>query len=164
MTPAEAETLGRRWIAAGGGWREGMLTMPTKMVGRGERVTSAGNNHVGFGTYFQHHEGLTPDLRDAATRGAALEVVRERWHLPALYVRWDAYLGRAHDPEQPFEPGDDNDPAVVAADNTRAWRVLAAGVTEEHFKRLADMPENLVLGHGASEAEALVSALIPALW
>lgn len=126
MTPAEAEALGRRWIAAGGGWRDGMLA-----GGGHPRRTLFGSSQSGS-TYGyalplpKNKRGVQlrppcppldpkawPDLRDPATRGAALEVVRERWGDPTAYVRyshewksWYAYagtwcpVGGAHDSEE----------------------------------------------------------------
>lgn len=89
MTPAEAEALGRRWREAGGGWREGMRD------GDGYIVTAVGEDGLpdasGVAGTAPAQTMVTtwldswPDLRDPATRGAALEVVRERWG-PAFQV------------------------------------------------------------------------------
>lgn len=68
MTPTQAEALGRRWLAAGGGWRPGMLAHDDS-TGREHRINGA----------MVIPDEWWPDLRDAATRGAALDVVRERW-------------------------------------------------------------------------------------
>jgi hypothetical protein len=35
-----------------------------------------------------------PDVRDAATRGVLLELVREAYSEPTMHVRWNAGLGR----------------------------------------------------------------------
>lgn len=141
MTPAEAEALGRRWIAAGGGWRDGM-----RAGGGHPRRTLFGSSQSGS-TYGyalplpKNKRGVQlrppcppldpkawPDLRDPATRGAALEVVRERW-----------LDGWAH---------------IFFVDGEWCLRVLPGGAMLEPFshKRLRDF-------RAATEAEVLVLAL-----
>ncbi len=79
MTPAKAEALGRAWIAAGGGWRDGMLDGHT-----GHRIALGPD---GESYTVRKSDGQSwPDLRDPATRGAALDVVRERWGDPLVCV------------------------------------------------------------------------------
>ena len=97
MTPVEREQIGRAWIAAGGGWREGMLAgggVPRRVLFmRAESWSST----YGYDLPLERKPGRRgpnrppsptrdpkawPDFRDAATRGAALEVVRERWGAP----------------------------------------------------------------------------------
>lgn len=65
-------------------------------------------------------EWVIPDLRDAATRGAALEVVRERWGRPIFLMpddascrSWGAYTPGV-EPEQVAE-GASEEEALVAA-------------------------------------------------
>lgn len=86
MTPlsdVEAEALGRRWQVACGewwqAWRPGMLWRVTHSHNEG-RISDVSPGAVNFRYYMPTGgPGPWPDLRDAATRGAALEVVRERW-------------------------------------------------------------------------------------
>lgn len=104
MTPlsdVEAKALGRRWLAAGGVWREGML----------DGLSRVRTHHAtGRSAYIRYRDTnwewvdepvadtAWPDLRDAATRGAALEVVRERigpisyvahlWRNPGPTIAW----------------------------------------------------------------------------
>lgn len=68
LSDVEAEALGRRWLAAGGLLARGMFVRHDQ---------STRNHRMVEQTLMS--EGWWPDLRDAATRGAALEVVRERW-------------------------------------------------------------------------------------
>ena len=147
MTPAEAEALGRRWLAAGGGWRKGMRSLNgyrlisviapdifiVSMEGSGEITKFIAMRRLTYGPEGIHKAGPgdrlpewpdVPDLRDPATRGAALEVVRERldsamFHTDGLYV--------------------------ARVDGSR-WEVW----TDTHAYKWAA---------GASEAEALVAAL-----
>jgi hypothetical protein len=84
MSESEARALGERWVRAAGrdlsGWRPGMLD------NHGRRVLRADSFTIEWTSY---HQDLHPwpDFRDAATRGAALEVVRERWGDPTVYLR-----------------------------------------------------------------------------
>ena len=105
MNPAEAEALGRRWLSAGGEWRDGMLTQ------HGERVLSLAPPTERPRLYVadpcpesrppwdiltvRTDDGgpRVPDLRDPATRGAALEVVRERWGDPTSHTSFDSLRG-----------------------------------------------------------------------
>ena len=70
LSDVDAEALGQRWLAAGGGWRRGMRGVDGRLCA-----------WDGYET-----EATVPDLRDAATRGAALEVVRERWGDPTMHM------------------------------------------------------------------------------
>jgi hypothetical protein len=99
LTDGEARALGERWIAAGGGWRRGMWARPTDPSkppnDRGgwlvSDVRADGVPLFDFDWYGDMREPLPadawPDPRDPATRGAMLEVVRERWGIPGLSVR-----------------------------------------------------------------------------
>jgi len=80
MTPAEAGRIGRAWIAAGGDVRPGMRdTQGARLTDRHAWVQPDDWSPAVFAANNYSH---LPDLRDAATRGAALEVVRERWGAP----------------------------------------------------------------------------------
>lgn len=86
MDEHEARPLGERWKRAGGGWAPGML------IRYGDRGLAIDVHRVGGADGRDRQRPLDdspwwPDFRDAATRGAALEVVRERWGDPLLYVR-----------------------------------------------------------------------------
>lgn len=86
LTDEQAEALGRRWLAAGGEWVPGMLwgnfrIHDVKQDPRGFMVVSRGNGWTAPG--FQ--DGW-PDFRDPATRGAALQVVRERLGCPTAWM------------------------------------------------------------------------------
>lgn len=95
MTAAEAEALGRRWLAAGGQTLPGMLLRPSDPNRAAVRVVDPdtgvrlANGDARMYSPTGTREDATPwatwwpDLRDAATRGACLEVVRERWGSPA---------------------------------------------------------------------------------
>ena len=142
MTPAEAEALGRRWLAAGGGWRKGMRSLNgyrlisviapdifiVSMEGSGEITKFIAMRRLTYGPEGIHKAGPgdrlpqwpdVPDLRDPATRGAALDVVRERWGDPTAYIRyswewkaWYAYAG----PHSPHGGAHDSEAeALVAA-------------------------------------------------
>ena len=87
ISKTEARALGERWIAAAGvgfsGWRPGM------MDNHGRRVFSADTFSVWWS---QYNDDLHPwpDLRDPATKGAALAVVRERWgeEFQFVWLEW----------------------------------------------------------------------------
>ena len=110
---------------------------------------------------------VLPDLADAATIGCLLALVREAWGLPKACVIWNADKGRVHDPEMDWAQGDDNDPDVIALLNQYSWMVKGLGQTDEWLENIEGRvsPEIYqhvvrdILGHGASEAEALVNAL-----
>ncbi len=76
MTEVDAESLGRRWLAVRGGGHAGMEVVHAS----GDRFRLSSPMHM--------HANWWPDLRDAATRGAALEVVRQRWGNPLMWVEW----------------------------------------------------------------------------
>ena len=133
LSDVEAEALGRRWLAAGGVWRDGML----------DGLSRVRTHHAtGRSAYIRYRDTnwewveepvadtAWPDLRDAATRGAALEVVRERWNAPALQV----------------SPVVATEPDGVPTGIVTAWRYYVND-SEEHF------------GHADTEPEALVAAL-----
>lgn len=92
--------LGERWIKAGGGWRPRMAALladwPTPVT-----VTDEGDWSDGRPAYYGEHgeptllcDGAIPDFRSGATRGAALDVVRERRGCPEAFLfrdlsRWE---------------------------------------------------------------------------
>lgn len=99
MNHEQAVALGERWITANGGWTVGMLALckydalascrVVKLTSSGKGFVEVGNYDAGWsvpidGRAVRHW--FTPDLRDPATRGAALEVVRKRWGIPSLYL------------------------------------------------------------------------------
>lgn len=130
MTDDEARALGERWVKAGGGYGQGWLVQEVA-YGTTARLVWKDADHwhaaTAAGAFFAwlriRHEHMTdrlPDLRDPATRGAALEVVRERWARPiflmpddALCRSWGAYTPGV-EPEQVAE-GDSEAAALVAA-------------------------------------------------
>lgn len=67
--------LARRLAAVPRIWRAGMLTAG------GRRLTDRGARSL-------PPIGAMPDLDDAATRGALLDVARERWGDSLLHVQW----------------------------------------------------------------------------
>lgn len=138
MTPAEAEALGRRWIAAGGGWREGMRATCYADWGTVTRVFTdddgtqtvyvSWDHDAASGDLRDYGADAWPDFRDPATRGVALEVIRER------------YLdGFAH---------------IAFADGQWCLRVLPNGAMFTPFRH-----DRLLDFRGATEGEVLVMAL-----
>lgn len=92
MTPA-LESLGRRWIAAGGGWKEGMRCLPDSEGIKVDRRVVAVDRYTHMGHYTGEYVVAAisflsdvPDLSDPATLGACLAVVRERWGKPRLHA------------------------------------------------------------------------------
>ena len=81
MTNEQARELGRRWLAAGGPWLDGML-LSADVSGTVYRL----NGSKGVGGTLVSKRGavlpwrrkplLAPDFRDGATKGAALEWLR----------------------------------------------------------------------------------------
>lgn len=120
MKESEARRLGVRWLAAfpgSAGWVSGMKVLVVVDAPEGERDLESGITTEPAGPAFvvavdadgatiawpEHpgtaDSGLTlrddvPDLRDPATRGACLGLLRERWNdatlhvWPASSVRW----------------------------------------------------------------------------
>lgn len=114
MTDTEARALGARWTAAladhdRGPWRAGMRVLPVPDSDPEERDLESGITTepgdiatvvstrdrcvtVAWETDAGSAEGGTllsddvPDLRDAATRGACLDVVREVWGFPQCII------------------------------------------------------------------------------
>jgi hypothetical protein len=85
MTDEAARALAERWHRAGGGYLGGMLVIYAYEVSPphfwSARLEAVHNMRA--------REGMRvvgPDLRDPATRGAALEIVRQRWREPSLWV------------------------------------------------------------------------------
>jgi hypothetical protein len=100
ITEEVARDLGARWIAAGGGWWPGMLVRGHR-TGLGCRLTTSDPSRLWWesptgdgwvysvdGWESDNHAPPWPDLRDPATRGAALEVVRERRKDPLAWMDW----------------------------------------------------------------------------
>ena len=92
MTPADLD-LARRLAAVPGIWRAGMVTTCRLRVieasGGGLLGWTPGATRDGGGwldTDTTDGMGLTPDLDNAATRGALLEVAREMWGRPDLHA------------------------------------------------------------------------------
>lgn len=82
LSDAEAEAIGRRWLAAGGGWRDGMMDGLSRVRTHHATGRSADIRYRDINWEWVEEpvaDTSWPDLRDAATRGAAVEVVRERW-------------------------------------------------------------------------------------
>ena len=81
MTIAEAEALGRAYLAAGGPWRPGMLWYVTRaapLESYHGRIDERGHPPTTGSAW--------PDFRDPATVGVLLAVVREAWGAPSLYA------------------------------------------------------------------------------
>ena len=87
--------MGRRWLAAGGGWRPGMMSWYGqnfgRVVGQGKlpsewRCESAYGFITGWPASAVAFGGW-PDLRDPATRGAAVEAGREWWGDAETYAK-----------------------------------------------------------------------------
>ncbi len=74
MTEEEAHALGRRLVAC-----KGFRPM------RGMRDTQ-GNTWVQSELFRWWNDHHTPDVRDPATRGCVLELVREAWGDPFMYL------------------------------------------------------------------------------
>ena len=87
MTDEQLEALGRRWIAKGGDVRPGMMICDFEGALRVIAKAAPGRLYVAGGMALDTwtvEETDWIDLSDGATKGAALEVVRERWGDPAL--------------------------------------------------------------------------------
>lgn len=136
MINEEAEALGRRWIAAGGGWRAGMAAIHEN--GSAHRLAMS----------TQMSEAWWPDLRDPATRGAALEVVRERWRSAFAHARQrGSFVVKTTTYQQAVE---------VAP----AWEVCDLYLDAEGAKAIGASKPGLVGFWGfPSEIAALVAAL-----
>lgn len=99
LTNEQAEALGRRWIAAGGWWLAGMLNGAGKfarvLVTSGDPddpefcAAEEGATEDDCYAVWVGYPGCWPDLRDPATLGACLAVVRERWGEPRAHL-WPA--------------------------------------------------------------------------
>lgn len=128
MTNEQAEALGRRWIAADGEWREGMRAACFADWGTVTRVFTDDDEtqtvyvswdyDASSGDLRDYGADAWPDLRDAATRGAALDVVRKRWGDSTATTshwaeRWTVANGNGH--AQEFRMADTEAEALVAA-------------------------------------------------
>lgn len=82
MTDEQATALGRRLVACKG-FRamRGMLDMQGRTWD--QSLLWRWSNDVDV-----------PDLRDPATLGCVLAMVREAWNEPTMHVRWNAGIGR----------------------------------------------------------------------
>ena len=145
LSDVEAEALGRRWLAAGGVWREGMIDGLSRVRTHHATGRSADIRYRDINWEWVEEpvaDTAWPDLRDAATRGAALEVVRERWGTTAHLVRLDTHERQEGERE------------LVPA----CWWALAVGLASVPF--LATRPDGTCYFlAGRTEAEALVAAL-----
>lgn len=92
MTPTN-ESLGVRWIAKGGGLLPGMSAMLVGVPGdyraRVHRIEGAAFYTTDTTSLPYALAAYVPDFSDAATRGIALAVVRERWSIKRLWVEFE---------------------------------------------------------------------------
>ncbi len=96
MTQKRAQEIGRALLDAGCGWREGMRASCYADWGTVTRVFDHDDGTQTVYASFDHESASCdlrdydpaawPDVRDAATRGVLLEIVRERWGSPALQI------------------------------------------------------------------------------
>ena len=152
MTP-EMEALGRRAVACKGWrWMPGMkLLCPERGCDRVVRVED--RLYVEHGSWtLPAPSDILPDFRDAPTRGALLELVREAWKDPeACTATWMCEddcptcngTGSSGVGECVLCGGDE----VI---ETRAWAIQPSLEPQ-------DAPD--LYGRGTSEIEALVAAL-----
>jgi hypothetical protein len=121
LTDEQARALGERWVKAGGGWRPGMWARPADPADSpseegGWRVSAVEASGTPLFDYEWYGglreplpEGAWPDLRDPATKGAALGFLRERLNRSGLATanragRW--YVGDWHYGDRgEWEPG-----------------------------------------------------------
>lgn len=82
MTEDQARAVGAAWLAAGGGWRPGMLWRVMR-----EAPLESYHGRIDEQRRAPAERSAWPDLRDPATLGAALAVVRERWGDPGMFAR-----------------------------------------------------------------------------
>lgn len=91
MTDEQLEALGQRWIAAGGDVRPGMMICDFEGALRVIATAAPGRLYVAgrmaLDTWTVEETDWI-DLSDGATKGAALEVVRERWGIRRLWVEF----------------------------------------------------------------------------
>jgi len=89
VTDEQLEALGRRWIAKGGDVRPGMMICDFEGALRVIATATPGRLYVAgkmaLDTWTVEETDWI-DLSDGATKGAALEVVRERWGAPELQI------------------------------------------------------------------------------
>lgn len=97
MTQTEQIKLGQRWLAAGGGYGEGWQVFETdygtiaRLVWRDAdhwHAVTAGPTRAWLRIRHENMGTRVPDFSDPATKGAALEVVRERWGIKRLWVEF----------------------------------------------------------------------------
>ena len=90
LTNEQAEAYGKRWMAKAG-WADGMLMLPHPAFGGRHRVqVDARGAFIPTAVPHDVPGDALPDLRDGATKGAALEVVRERWGIKRLWAEFQA--------------------------------------------------------------------------
>ena len=86
MTP-EMEALGRRALAAGMEWADGMLAVcPIPLVGGGLRVTDVAHGRLWEGDYSWNFGQCVPDLSDPATLGCIVAQAREALGEPMCWA------------------------------------------------------------------------------
>ena len=152
LSDVEAEALGRRWIAAGGGWREGMLSLDGWRVLAAGAICVCATDGGGDGADAVERRECSaallgaPDLRDAATRGAALEVVRDRWESPTAYVRQSGRVCR-------------QGTKIEDHDLTAAWEVCDLHISSTLAATLGVPGGSVGCSLHLSEPHALVFAL-----
>lgn len=141
MTDDQARALGLRLKAAMAadpleGWRPGMLDLDsrTRMLENWRDPNDdAPPTYTEGPGFVDTHEwspaGRVMDLRDPATRGAALDVVRERWKCPTLHLvacwidgqfcgwKWGG-----------LPPGDRREMALMLADGNTEGEALVAAI------------------------------------
>lgn len=143
LTDAEARALGERWIAAGGGWAPGMLVTGPDPAGSGWWWTKRVETMINGEPVGLPGPPAWPVLRDAATKGACLAIVRERWGFDDVSPRRLSV-------------------APANAPRGQWWGELPGTVHGWGFFRgncakMSDLERRV--GVVASEAEALVAAL-----
>lgn len=126
MTDEQAEALGRRYLAAGGKWRRGMVTPRGNLVLRTEPEDRSGLHDV-FLRCSPHDEvraDAVPDVRDPATLGCLAAEVRERWGEPEMFAA--TQHDTPHDEWWVVCIGDEWENHVKAGGHTEAEAWIAA--------------------------------------
>lgn len=138
--------LWRRCVAAGYGWRPGMLAIAGERSAR--RILESGSGYVIWiaeptsGEWVEGDcDGLAPDFTDPATLGCLLGMVRRAWggqHVPMWAAHCDG--------------------------GWSVWRMAATGWGADAVGGTAEIDgvRQWTSCHGATEAEALLRALLAA--